>query len=55
MRISHADTAKKPKYFRFVCKKTAHFANACEANTNGLISFALSGRNSNRHPNALSG
>ena len=29
MGISDADTAKNPRYFRFVCKKTAHFANAC--------------------------
>ena len=28
MGISDADTAKNPGYFRFVCKKTAHFANA---------------------------
>ena len=28
MAISYTDTAKHPKYFRFTCKKTAHFANA---------------------------
>ena len=32
MGISDADTAKKPRYFRFVCKKSAHFANACFKN-----------------------
>ena len=29
MGISDADTAKNPWCFRFVYKKTAHFANAC--------------------------
>ena len=28
MGISQADTANNPRYFRFVCKKTAHFDNA---------------------------
>ena len=28
MGISDADTAKSARCFRFVCKKTAHFAHA---------------------------
>ena len=28
MDIFAADTAKNPRYFPFVCKKTAHVANA---------------------------
>ena len=30
MGISDTDTVKNPRYFRFVCKKTTHFANVCE-------------------------
>ena len=31
MGISDADNAENPKYFGFVCKKPAHFANAYDA------------------------
>ena len=33
MGISDADTAKNPRYFPFVCKKTAHFGNAWDRNS----------------------
>ena len=40
MGISDADSARNPRYFRFVCKKTDDFANACSnhiSDTVGLI------------------
>ena len=33
MGISDADTTKNPSYFRFVCEKTAPFANDSSVNT----------------------
>ena len=39
MGISDADTAKNPRHFRFVCKKTAHFANACSNHISDTVGF----------------
>ena len=39
MGILAADTARNPVYFLFVCKKTAHFANACSNHMNDTLSL----------------
>ena len=36
MGISDADTAKNLRYFPFICKKTAHFGNACSLKWQGF-------------------
>ena len=40
MNIFAAGTARNPGYFQFVCRQTAHFANACSnhiSDTEGFI------------------
>ena len=39
MGVSNADTAKNPRYSRFVCKRTAHFAKACSNHISDTVGF----------------
>ena len=39
MVISDAGTAKNLKYFQFICKQTAHFANACSNHISDTVGF----------------